>query len=314
MALPTINDVQMVEPVLTNMMTAFRQGTERFIASRVFPVVNVATDSGTFYKFTKKYWYLDALQRRAPGDPFARLDFGVESDTYKTEQWAADYAIPDEVRANASAPLDLERAAVDFLGQKSMLRKEIQFAADFMKTGVWGTDNTSATDWDDFTNGDPIADLINAAGVVSSATGYQPNTLIVGEVVHRALMNHPDVIDRLKYVMAANQNNIRQSLMGLLGIENYLVAGAIYSNTNEAAAFSASPVIDDDALLLYVNPSAGPMGLSAGKTFVWEPGGGEGMLYRYRDNSRHSDVIQHKEQWDQKVIAPELGYFFSDIV
>ena len=151
MALPTINDVQMVEPVLTNMMTAFRQGTERFIASRVFPVVNVATDSGTFYKFTKKYWYLDALQRRAPGDPFARLDFGVESDTYKTEQWAADYAIPDEVRANASAPLDLERAAVDFLGQKSMLRKEIQFAADFMKTGVWGTDNTSATDWDDFT-------------------------------------------------------------------------------------------------------------------------------------------------------------------
>lgn len=314
MALPTINDVQMVEPVLTNLMTAFRQGAERFIAPRVFPVVPVGTDSGTFYKFTKKYWYTDGLQRRAPGDPFARLDFGVESDTYKTEQWAADYAIADEVRANAAAPLDLERAAVEFLGQKSLLRKEIQFAADFMKTGVWGTDNTSATDWDDYTNGDPIADLMTAAGVIADATGYAPNTLVVGQIVHRALMNHPDVIDRLKYVMAASQGNIRQSLMGLLGIENYLVAGAIYSNTNEAEAFSASPVIDDDALLLYVNPNAGTMGLSAGKTFVWQPGGGEGTLYRYRDASRHADVIQHKEQWDQKVIAAELGYFFSDIV
>lgn len=314
MALPTINDVQMVEPVLTNLMTAFRQGAERFIAPRVFPVVPVGTDSGTFYKFTKKYWFTDGLQRRAPGDPFTRLDFGVESDTYKTEQWAADYAIADEVRANAAAPLDLEQAAVEFLGQKSLLRKEIQFAADFMKTGVWGTDNSSATDWDDYTSGDPIADLMTATGVIADATGYAPNTLVVGQIVHRALMNHPDVIDRLKYVMAASQGNIRQSLMGLLGIENYLVAGAIYSNTNEAEAFSASPVIDDDALLLYVNPAAGTMGLSAGKTFVWQPGGGEGSLYRYRDASRHADVIQHKEQWDQKVIAPELGYFFSDIV
>lgn len=314
MALPTINDVQVVEPVLTNMMTAFRQNAERFIASRVFPVVPVNTDSGTFFKFTKKYWYHDTLQPRAPGDPFARLDFGVETDTYKTLQWAGDYAIPDEVRANATAPLDLEAAGIDYLGQKSLLRKEVQFAADFMKTGVWGTDNTSATDWDDFTNGDPISDLMTAAGVISAATGYAPNTLVVGEIVHRALMSHPDVLDRLKYVMAGSQANIRQSLMGILGIENYLVAGSIYSNTNEAAAFSATPVIDDDALLLYVSPNAGTMGLSAGKTFVWGPGGGEGSVYRYRDAGRHADIIQHKEQWDQKVIAPELGYFFSDIV
>lgn len=314
MALPTINDVQLVEPVLTNMLVAYRQSADRFVASRAFPAVPVGSDSGTYPKLTKKYWFTDGLLPRAPGDPFARLEYGVESGTYKTMQYAADHAIPDENRANSQIPMELERVGVELLGQKSMIRKEVQFAADFMKTGVWGTDNSSATDWDDYTNGDPVADLLLASETISNNTGYTPNTLIVGHIVHRALMNHPDILDRIKYVMAGNQPNIRAALLSVLGIDNYLVARGTYNAVNEAGTFVASPIIDDDALLIYSNPSAGIFDATAGKTFVWGPGGGEGTIYRYRENSRHADVLQHKEQWDQAVTASDLGYFFSDIV
>lgn len=311
--MPTINQVQVSEPILTGILTAYQQGAGRFVAARAFPAVPVDTDSGGFLKLTKRYWFRDGLQPRAPGDPFSRVDYGTESDTFKTLQWAADQAIPDEVRANSSLPLDLERAAVEHLGLLSMIRKERAFATDFMKTGVWGTDDTSATDWDDEAS-DPIANLIDAAGVISGATGLMPNTLIVGAIVDRALMKHPDVLDRLKYTQAATQNNIRGALAAMLGIENYLVSTAISDTANEGQTASYAPIIDDDALLLYVNPNSGWAGVSAGKTFYWQPGGGLGSIYRHRDGSRHADVIQHKEQWDQKVIAPELGYFFSDIV
>lgn len=314
MALPTINDVQLVEPILTNMLIAYRQSADRFVASRVFPAVPVGSDSGTYPKLTKKYWFTDGLLPRAPGDPFARMEYGVESGTYKTLQYAGDHAIADEVRANSQIPMELERVGVELLGQKSMLRKEIQWAADFMKTTVWGTDNTSATDWDDYNSGDPVGDLLLASETISNNTGYSPNTLVVGHIVHRALMNHPDILDRIKYVMAAGQDNIQRALLGVLGIDNYLVARGTYANINESAAFAATPIIDDDALLCYVNPSAGLFDATAGKTFVWGPGGGEGTIYRYRENSRHADVLQHKEQWDQAVTASDLGYFFSDIV
>ena len=314
MALPTINDVQLIEPVLTNMLVAYRQNESRFVATRAFPAVSVGNDSGTYPILTKKYWFTDGLLPRAPGDPFARLEYGVESGTYKTMQWAADHAIADEIRANSQIPMELERVGVELLGQKSLLRKEIQFAADFMKTSVWGTDNSSATDWDDYTNGDPVGDLLLASETISNNTGYTPNTLIVGHIVHRALMNHPDVLDRIKYVMAAGQENIRTALLSILGIDNYLVSRATYANINEAGTFAATAIIDDDALLLYANPSAGLFDASAGKTFVWGPGGGEGTIYRYRENSRHADILQHKEQWDQVVTASDLGYFFSDIV
>ena len=107
---------------------------------------------------------------------------------------------------------------------------------------------------------------------------------------------------------------VRAAIAGALGIENYLVSSAIYDSANEGQAASYGPIIDDDALLLYINPTVGWSGISAGKTFVWQPGGGAGSIYSYYDNGRHATVIQHKEQWDQKLVAPELGYFFSDIV
>ena len=54
MALPTINDVQLVEPVLTNMLVAYRQSADRFVASRAFPAVSVGSDSGTYPKLTTR--------------------------------------------------------------------------------------------------------------------------------------------------------------------------------------------------------------------------------------------------------------------
>jgi hypothetical protein len=63
-----------------------------------------------------------------------------------------------------------------------------------------------------------------------------------------------------------------------------------------------------------VNPGAGIFGVTAGKTFYWPPGGGLGGIYRDPPRKNHGDAMQHKEQWDQKVTASDLGYLFLDIV
>ena len=76
----------------------------------------------------------------------------------------------------------------------------------------------------------------------------------------------------------------------------------------------AAAIIDDDALVCFVDPGAGLFNATAGKTFTWAPGGGLGSVGMYRDQSVKSDVVQHSEQWDQVATATDLGYFFSDIV
>lgn len=315
MSNPTIRSVQAVDPVLTNMLIGYQQSADRFVASRVFPYVPVENDSGTYFIVTKKYFFLDELEQRAPGTDFARMDYGLSTSTYTTLQYAGDEAIADEIRANSQAPMDLEQIALRHIAQRSLLRKEIQFAADFFTTSVWGTDdNNSTTDWDDFAAGDPVNDFLTAERTISNNTGMVPNTMVPGYIVDVALRNHPDILDRMKYVQVVGQDAVQRGLAAVFGISNYWVARGSYSNTNEASDFTASAIIDDDCLICYVDPAPGLFSATAGKTFAWAPGGGAGTIYRYRDDARHADVIQHKEQWDQVATATDLGYFFADVV
>lgn len=296
MAQPSINQIQAVDPVLTNMLLGYMQGDTRFIANRIFPSVPVDKDSGTYYILTKKYWFLDELEERAPGAPFAKLGYGVETSTYKTLQWAGAEVIPDENRQNNQMPMALEAISVQRLAQLSMIRKERAFAADFMAASVWGTtDNNSATDWDDFVSGDPYDNILTARRTISNNTGLDGNTLAVGYIVHQALSLHPDMLDRMKYVQVAGQSAVESAIGALLDV-NYLVSKATYNSANEAATFSGAAIIDDDALICHVGAPQGVMSVTAGVTFTWDGGGGEGTLSRYRDDSIDSDVIKHKEQ------------------
>ena len=315
MAQPTHSEIQAVDPVLTNMLVGYMQADDRFIASRLFPAVPISTQSATYYAFTKKYWFLDSLQKRAPGTGFARSGYGVETATTSAALWGLEHPIADETRNNNQMPMDLERAGLQWLAQQSLIRKERAFASDFFANGVWGTtDNNSATDWDDFTNGDPINDVLTARRVISNNTGQDGNTLAVGYIVHQAIVNHPDLVDRVKYVQLATMANVEGAIAAAFGVSNYLVGKASYNSANEGQTFSASAIIDDDALVCYVAPQPGIMSASAGYTFAWDGGGGVGSIATYRDQSSKSDVLQHSEAWDQKAVATDLGYMFLDIV
>ena len=183
-----------------------------------------------------------------------------------------------------------------------------------MATSVWGTDNTSATDWDDFSAGDPVTDNLTARRTISNNTGQEANTIVCGSIVDQALVNHPDILDRMKYVQAATMSNVRAVLANVLGFTNYFVSRASYNSANSGQTFVGAAIVDDDALVCFVDPSAGIFSATAGKNFIWQPGGGLGSVLSYRDPSVKSDVLQHQEQWDQVATATDLGYFFSDIV
>lgn len=315
MSLPTLNDVHLVNPVLTNVMVGYRNQDTRFVASRVFPSVPVEFKAGTYPVLTKKYWFADEMKSRAPGAKFARGGYGVESGTYDTLGWGLEYAVADESRAANQLPMALESIGARWLGTQSMIRKERAWASANMAASVWTTqDNNSATDWDDFEAGDPVANLRTARTAVSQLTGIYPNYLVMGELVENALINHPDILDRLKFVQAATASAVRQALAAIFEIDQVLVGAAIYNSVNEGATADYDAIIDDDALLCYVTPTPGIFEASAGYTLAWEPGGGTGQIVTYRDQSTKSDILQNSEQWVQKVVAADLGAIWLDIV
>lgn len=315
MAQPTHSEIQVVDPVLSNMLIGYMQSDDRFIATRLFPTVPIEKQSGTYYIFTKKYWFIDNLQPRVPGGQFARQGYGVSSATTTANLWGLEHPIPDEVRSNNQMPVELERSGLMWLAQQSLIRKERAFATDFFANGVWGTtDNNSTTDWDDFTSSDPVNDILTARRTISNNTGFDGNTVSVGYIVHQALVNHPDIADRVKYVQAATIQNVEGALAACFGVQNYWVGKASYNSANEGQSFSASAIIDDDALVCYCAMAPSIMSASCGYTFIWQGGGGVGSVGIYRDQSVKSDILQHFEAWDQKAVATDLGYLFLDVV
>jgi hypothetical protein len=311
---PTQSQVH-VDAILTNMSVAYMNEMDSFVASRVFPTVNVQKQSDLYFTYTQADFYRDQAKVRADGTESAGSGYGLSTDTYSSQVYALHKDIGDQVRANSDAPLDPDMDATRFLSHQMMIRQERNWASSFFTTGVWDTDSTPSTLWS-ASGSDPIGNIETGKNTILSDTGYLANTLVLSYNTYSVLKNHPDFVDRFKYTSA---DSIGPDLMArILEVDNVFVMKGVYNSAAEGASSSFAQIGDKDALLCYVAPQAGLMTASAGYNFVWTGvGGGLGTstaVSRFRMDHLRSDRLEIESAWDFKVVGSPLGYFFSNAV
>jgi len=324
MAQPTQSAVH-IDKILTNMSVAYVQNQDHFISNKVFPVVPVEKQSDKYFIYTKNDWFRDEAQLRPDATESAGSGYGLSTATYSADVWALHKDIGDQTRANADNPLDMDRDATMFLTQRMLLRQEIQWAADYFTTSVWDTDITGVASspssvqaiyWSDYTNSDPIEDVEEGKQTVLSSTGFLPNTLVLGYGVFRQLKHHPDLVDRFKYT--SSDVLTEELLARFFDVERVLVAKAVKATNIEGETAAYSFTHGSSAWLGYVAPTPGILTPSAGYQFMWNgvsAGLGENVgISRFRMDWIKSDRIEAEAAWDNKVVATDLGYFFSGIV
>lgn len=315
---PTSTDVH-VDAILTNISVAYIQDQTNFIANSVFPNIPVEKQSDKYFKYTKGDWFRDEAQLRAPATESAGSGFTLATDNYSTRVYAFHKDVDDQVRANSDSPINPDRDATTFVTQRMLLRQEIQWSSTYFTTGVWATDvvgGTNFTQWSNYATSNPIDDIEAAKSTILTSTGFMPNTLVMGYDVFRQLRHHPDVVDRIKYTSSSVP--AEGILASLFGIDRVLVTRAIKNTGAEGAADSFAMVHGKNAALYYVAPSPGLLTPSAGYQFVWR-GVSDGMgqsigITRFRMPELRADRIEAQMAWDYKVVASDLGYFFSAAV
>ena len=311
---PTQSQVH-VDAVLTNMSVAYMQEADSFVASRVFPTINVAKQSDLYYVYDQASFYRDQAKVRADGTESAGSGYGLSTASYSSLVWALHKDIGDQVRSNSDSPLDPDMDATRFLTHQMLIRQERDWASNYFTTSVWGTDSTPSTLWS-ASGSDPIGDIETGKNTVMSNTGYLPNTLVLSYNTYSILKNHPDIVDRYKYTSA---ESISADLMArLFEVDRIFVMKGVFNSAAEGASASYSQIGDKDALLCYVAPAPGLMTVSAGYNMVWTGvGGGLGTstaVSRFRMDHLRADRIEIQSAWDFKVVASPLGYFFSNAV
>lgn len=321
---PTSSQVH-VDAILTNISVAYLQRAENFIADKVFPVVPVDKQSDKYFVYSKNDWLRDEARVRTDGTESVGSGYNITTDTYYADVYAIHKDIGDQTRANADAPINVDREAAEFVTHRLLTRREIQFVNDFMTTSKWGTDvagvaaspTTGQTiQWSDYTNSDPIEDIEEGKAKILSTTGFEANTLVLGYDVFRQLKNHPDLVDRIKYT--SSQTITEDMLARMFDIERVLVSKSVKATNAEGASAAYSFTTGKTALLAHVAPNPGILTPSAGYTFSWT-GVSQGMgltigTSSFRLESLRATRVEAELAFDNKVVASDLGYFWNTIV
>lgn len=317
MAQPTQTDVH-IDRALTDLSLGFIQNPADFAAPQVFPVVSVINQTDKYFTWTRDNFYRDSMERRPPGAESAGGGMDISNDSYSCDVWALHKDIDDQTRANTDTAVQLESATTSYLSQQGLRRMNRQWAADYFTTSVWDTDVVGGTDFTVWDNGasNPQNDIFTGKETVLQNTGFEPNTLVVSYSVHIQLKQHPAIRDVIKYT---SSDSITADLIArYFEVDKYVVDRGVYNTANEGATASFAFTIGKHALLCYSPPAPGLMTPAAGYTFVWSRYTGMNDLGVRMKNMRmehlESDRLELSMAFDLKVVASELGYFFSGAV
>ena len=321
---PTSSQVH-VDAILTNISVAYMQRSENFIADKVFPVVPVDKQSDKYFVYTKNDWFRDEAQVRSDGSESVGSGYNIATDTYYADVFAIHKDIGDQTRANADAPINVDREAAEFVTHRLLQRREQQFVTDFMSTGVWANDVAGVASgpssgetirWSTYATSDPIEDIEAGKASVLSTTGFEANTLVLGYEVFRQLKNHPDLVDRIKYT--SSQTITEDMLARMFDIDRVLVSKSVKATNAEGATGAYDFTTGKTALLAHVAPSPGLLTPSAGYIMQWTGvSGGMGLTVgtsSFRLESLKATRVEAELAFDNKVVATDLGYLWSDIV
>lgn len=315
-----------VDQVLTNFSVAWIQSTNDFISSKVFPRLPVDKRTDRYKVYNRGVWRTDAgVMKRAPGTESRGVGWNYTHETYYVDPYALHVDLDDQTLAEADDPLSLPREGTELITNRLLLHKELDWHNQFFKPDVWANEPTPDDLWDDVAS-DPISQVGKWIDDFTLLNSKPPNTMVVGVDVWRALKNHPDLVDRIKYTQ---RGLVTADLIGAaFEIPTILVSRAsVVPNFEERGSASEDNTNAADfqyitnpkgVLLTYSTATPKKMEPLAGLTMTWKgyfAGNAHGIrIKRFRMEAIESDRIEGMITFQHKLVAPTMGLYVDQLV
>jgi len=335
MPMLTPNQVHLDAP-LTNLTLAYLQDESNFIASKVFPTVDVSKQSDKYYIYDRENFNRSGERKPlAPRTRPERVGMSISNSNYFCDVFGLATDFDEQTLANEDAALEIRAAGAKMLAHNMLIDREKDWVTNYFATSVWtnevaGDVNGSVGTgevvyWSDYTNSTPIEDVTDARRAVQlSSGGFKPNTMVVGKAVRDSLVNHPDILARLNGGATVTNTALitDAKLAEIFEVENFFVMEAVENSAAEGATETNAFIGGNHAMLCYTPSSAGLMTPAAGLTFTWNslPGASfdgltvESFTGDFLRVEGIAEEIQVKMSYDMKVVGADLGYFFKDII
>lgn len=319
---------------LTTVSTAYAQ-SGNWIAPQVFPTVPVVRQGDLYWKYPQGDWKRTIAGVRAPATETPGGGWTMDSDTYFAQVYGVHKDVDDQTSTNAAGGgFNLYADAARWVTEQLLLKRDRLWVDTYLRTGLWtgttgvggGADGADLvggtadgsnviTRWD-LSGGDPIKNLTAQILGQAQKTGYRPNVLVMGPAVYTALLNSQSIIERVKY--SGNGFLTEDVVRQALNVERLVVTWTTENTAPKGAPDSINFMNTKSALLVYAPANAGLQTLSGGYIFTWTGLLGAGAfgtrIKRWRMEEIASDRIEGEMAFDMKVVSPDVGVFFSNVV
>ena len=252
MPLSRIDSLRMVDPVLTTIAQGYSNAA--MIADILMPVVQVSKMKGKIPSFGREAFLTRdanrALRANSNRIPPAEMNFIEFETTERDIECAIDYLEEEESSDYARIEQRITKQLVDtlHLAREKEVADYVQNPANFASDMKMVC--TSADAFDDYgLNVDPIAIIRDGLVSVRNHIARYPNHIFMGDSVYQAIINHPVILEKIKYTGLTSINT--QYLREVLEVQNIHVGYALY--TSDGIDFQ--DVWSDNILLAYVDPS-----------------------------------------------------------
>ena len=292
-----------------------------FIAQRVAPVIDVASQAGSFGKIPVEQLLQTRTTNRAPGGGYARGNWQFTTATYACEEHGAEEPIDDRETKMYANYFSAEQIATARAYDAVLRNAEIRMAAAIFNATTWTSFTSAVTDeWDDIAAAVPITDVDTAVKAVWTQSGMWPNALIITNHVFKNLRRCAQIIDALESGGAGRaswQGAINEAqLASVFDLDYVIVAGSTKNTAKEGQSVTFDKVWDDEyAMVCRVATTSDPKEPCIARTFHWADDGSQigGTVESYREESKRSDIVRVRHDVDEIVMYTEMGYLLSNI-
>ena len=308
-----------VDAILTRISRQYPLGSV-MVADVVAPHVNVGKESGLYFRYDKGDQARIPFTKRQLKSESRRVDWRMDTDSYKCEEYALNDLIDDREYKQADTPLNLQRDTLENLQRLMMLDREKR-VYDLVSSTTTVTKNTTLTGTKQWRDGsasgatsEPIYDIDAGSESIRENTGVRPNLAIFGIEAWRAFQKNSQVVDKIttpggNWGSPTITVDIAMTLLSQYGITRVLVPDMIQNTAGFGVTDSFSDIWPDTVLLSFTTPSPGIKKISFAYTF-WSQ---NWMVRRSRIETQHSDWFEPSYVADEKIIAADVAYLIKDV-
>lgn len=320
--------------LLTEMSLAIQQEKEGFVCGSIFNHMPTDEKTAVYARYPQAWALRQGFSERADNTAPGTVTWDVKFDqSYLCKVYAARMAIGRQLKANASRPVDPERDTLDILVEHALIFKDLMWVKTFFKDGVWGTDLTGVAgnvvpaadefvQFDDYANSDPIVYVDGLKDDFREANGREANKMCMGRRVFTKLKNHPK-LRREAFGPGSDTDSARkiskQIMAGIFGVDEIVVAEAIYDAGNQGAAVAPQFIAGKHLWLGHSPRQVNQKAPIAGGYFSWtgyNPGANNlgYTIDKWEDRNTKTMWMEMEMAFDMKVVAAQLGVFLKNAV